>query len=72
MSVAITGERISAVGAADSVRAIDAPGAETIDATGQFLIPGLWDMHVHLGGLDGGRRPRRGDAGRAGVQSRTA
>ena len=59
MSVAITGERISAVGAADSVRAIDAPGAETIDATGQFLIPGLWDMHVHLGGLDGGRGPGR-------------
>ncbi|MGQ0735534.1 MAG: amidohydrolase family protein [Acidobacteriota bacterium] len=23
-------------------------GAETIDGTGRFLIPGLWDMHVHL------------------------
>jgi imidazolonepropionase-like amidohydrolase len=22
-----------------------------IDATGKFLIPGLWDMHVHLAGL---------------------
>jgi imidazolonepropionase-like amidohydrolase len=22
--------------------------AETIDGTGQFLIPGLWDFHVHL------------------------
>jgi hypothetical protein len=22
--------------------------AQTIDATGQFLIPGLWDMHVHV------------------------
>jgi imidazolonepropionase-like amidohydrolase len=24
------------------------PGARIIDATGKFLIPGLWDMHVHL------------------------
>ena len=56
MWVAVTGERISAVGPAGSVRAPGGPGAETIDASGQFLIPGLWDMHVHLGGLDGGTR----------------
>ena len=24
-------------------------GAEIIDARGKFLIPGLWDMHAHLG-----------------------
>ena len=24
------------------------PGARVIDATGKFLIPGLWDMHMHL------------------------
>ena len=23
------------------------PGARVLDATGKFLIPGLWDMHVH-------------------------
>src|SRR5207248_3210130 len=23
-------------------------GAAVIDATGKFLIPGLWDMHVHV------------------------
>jgi imidazolonepropionase-like amidohydrolase len=23
---------------------------ESIDATGKFLMPGLWDMHVHFGG----------------------
>ncbi len=29
--------------------AADAPeAAETIDGEGKFLIPGLWDMHVHL------------------------
>lgn len=26
---------------------------EVIDATGKMLLPGLWDMHVHLGGVDG-------------------
>ena len=24
------------------------PGARVIDATGKYLIPGLWDMHVHI------------------------
>ena len=56
LSVAVTGERISAVGPAGSVLAISGPGAETIDASGRFLIPGLWDMHVHLGDLDDGAR----------------
>ena len=56
LSVVVTGERISAVGPAGSVRAISGPGAKIIDGSGQFLIPGLWDMHVHLGGLDGGTR----------------
>ena len=56
LSVAVIGERISAVGPAGVVRAMSGPGAETIDGSGQFLIPGLWDMHVHLGSLDGGTR----------------
>ena len=34
MSVAVTGERISAVGPAGSVRAISGPGAEIVDASG--------------------------------------
>ncbi len=24
------------------------PGSELVDGRGKFLIPGLWDMHVHL------------------------
>ena len=24
------------------------PGGEVIDETGRYLIPGLWDMHIHL------------------------
>ena len=27
-------------------------GAKVIDGTGRFLIPGLWDMHVHLWNAD--------------------
>lgn len=51
MTVLVVGERIAAVGA-DGTVAIPA-GAEVIDARGKTLIPGLWDMHQHLGDLDG-------------------
>jgi imidazolonepropionase-like amidohydrolase len=43
-TVVFDGDNITFVGPASS-----APDtAESIDATGQYLIPGLWDMHVHL------------------------
>lgn len=45
-TVVIEGDRIRAVGAADSVRA--PAGSTVIDATGRTVIPGLWDMHTHL------------------------
>ena len=41
-TVIIQGDRIVAVG-----HAPPPSGARVIDASGQFLIPGLWDMHVH-------------------------
>jgi len=46
-TVVITGDRITSV--SDSAKAPEAKNAHArvIDATGQFLIPGLWDMHVH-------------------------
>jgi len=44
-SVVITGERITAVGPADAIRA--PAGATVIDATGKTIIPGMWDMHTH-------------------------
>jgi len=42
-TVVITGDRISAIGDNVPVPA----GAQVVDASGKFLIPGLWDMHVH-------------------------
>ena len=44
--VLIDGERISAVGAVGSL-AVPA-GAEVISTEGMSVLPGLWDMHVHL------------------------
>jgi imidazolonepropionase-like amidohydrolase len=44
-TVVITGERITGIGQSAGVRT--PPGAQVVDATGKFLIPGLWDMHVH-------------------------
>lgn len=43
---------ITAVAPAGS---LDAPGARSIDADGRWLIPGLWDQHVHLGRWAGRR-----------------
>jgi hypothetical protein len=45
-TVVIEGERITAVGPADSITS--PAGAVVIDATGKTVIPGLWDMHTHL------------------------
>ena len=45
--VLVDGERIAAIGSADDI-AVPA-GAEVIDAGGTWLIPGLMNMHVHLG-----------------------
>ncbi len=45
--ILVEGERIAAIGAAGSVGIPD--GAERVDAKGTWLIPGLMNMHVHLG-----------------------
>ena len=45
MAVVITGDRISAVTA--SAKAKPLKGAQVVDGSGKFVIPGLWDMHVH-------------------------
>lgn len=43
-AVLIRDGRITHISSGDAARA----NVRTIDAQGKFLIPGLWDMHVHL------------------------
>ncbi|MFF5426605.1 MULTISPECIES: amidohydrolase [unclassified Streptomyces] len=45
-SVAVTGERITAVGH-DEVRELIGPGTEVVDLRGKLLLPGFQDAHVH-------------------------
>ncbi len=52
MTVIVRGNRIEAVGASASTRV--PAGARTIDGAGKYVIPGLWDMHVHMD-VPGGR-----------------
>lgn len=51
MTVVFSGNRISAVGKDGEVPIPD--GAETIDASGKTLLPGLFDMHAHPSLTDG-------------------
>ncbi|MGH9759277.1 MAG: amidohydrolase family protein [Blastocatellia bacterium] len=46
MTVVISNGRISAIGPSGLIKA--PPGSEVIDASGKYLIPGRWDMHLHL------------------------
>jgi len=46
-TVVVIGSVISRIGPSADLPPPD--GARVIDARRQFLIPGLWDMHVHLG-----------------------
>ncbi len=48
MTVAISGDQITVVRPSRQVRL--APGVERVPGTGKFLVPGFWDMHVHLQG----------------------
>lgn len=50
-TVVVEGGRIAAVGPDAEVKIPD--DAERIDAEGKTLLPGLWDMHVHLTPQDG-------------------
>ena len=45
-TVWIAGDHIQAV--RPDAEFTTAPGAEVIDASGQTLLPGLWDMHAHV------------------------
>ena len=48
-TVVIAGGRITAIGFASQIK-FDKT-ARVINGQGKFLIPGLWDMHVHIAGV---------------------
>jgi hypothetical protein len=50
-TVVVSGNRIQAVGPDAEVKVPE--GIEVVDAQGRTLLPGLWDMHTHLGDDDG-------------------
>ncbi len=50
-TVVVKGDRVVAVGADGTVKS--PAGAEIVDLKGRTLLPGLWDMHVHLSDVDG-------------------
>ncbi|MFF8913036.1 amidohydrolase [Streptomyces sp. NPDC015032] len=52
-SLAVTGERITAVGH-DEVRELIGPDTEVIDLRGKLLLPGFQDSHIHAvsGGME--------------------
>jgi len=49
-TVVVRDHRIVAIAPAGEIRA--SADDQVVDATGKFLIPGLWDMHVHTGQRD--------------------
>ncbi len=49
-AVAITGDRITAVGTSAQVRALAGPATRLIDLGGATLVPGLMDNHLHSAG----------------------
>ena len=49
-SVVIVNGRIAAIG--PSARIKLPKDARIVDGQGKFLVPGLWDMHVHIAGLN--------------------
>jgi imidazolonepropionase-like amidohydrolase len=54
MTVVVVGNRIAALGKTGKIRA--PRNAQVVDASGKYLIPGLWDMHIHSDNYDKGRK----------------
>src|SRR5690554_5683841 len=47
-AVALRAGRVLAVGSAEEVEAVAAPGARRVDLAGAIVLPGFHDAHVHL------------------------
>jgi KDO2-lipid IV(A) lauroyltransferase len=56
-SVGVKGNRIESISSvAGEGRPAGMSGGTVYDCTGKYLIPGLWDMHIHDGGDDSSNR----------------
>lgn len=53
-AIAITGNKIAAVGKSADVMKLAGPNTQVIDLKGRTVIPGLMDTHLHYTGLDYG------------------
>ncbi|MGE0815489.1 MAG: amidohydrolase family protein [Vicinamibacterales bacterium] len=51
--VLVAGDTIVHVGERGEVALPEEPGIEAIDASGQWVIPGLMDLHTHPGSYEG-------------------
>jgi hypothetical protein len=49
--VVVAGDRIAAIGPSSTLA--PPPGATVLDVEGRAVLPGLWDMHAHLGAVHG-------------------
>jgi predicted amidohydrolase YtcJ len=49
-AVAVTGDRIVAIGSSKEIRAQQGPKTRVVDLHGDFAMPGFNDAHTHLGG----------------------
>lgn len=50
-AIAITGDRIQAIGSTRKIRASIGPHTRVIDLAGATVVPGLSDSHMHLSGV---------------------
>ena len=50
-TVIVVGDTIQSIGPAKGAKV--PKDAEVVDLAGKTLVPGLWDMHAHLGDVDG-------------------
>jgi predicted amidohydrolase YtcJ len=68
-AVAVSGERIAAVGTAAEVAGFIGPRTRVVDLAGRLLLPGFQDAHIHpiFGGVDRLQCDVRGSRGREGV-----
>ncbi len=50
ISILVRDDRIAQIGSGPFAVTMEYPGPRTVDGSGKYLIPGLWDVHVHLSG----------------------